>query len=213
MTITLQDFNHNNTRKDLPDVKPGHVIKVYQKIVETKGVGKKMETKERVQVFEGLVIGKKGGTGIGATITVRKISGGIGVEKIFPLNTPTIEKIEIIKITKTRRAKLNYMRDRVGKATKPKGRLASEEDNEPQTKKIKEEMKENEKEMKEENTEDIKENENKEIEEKVEENTEKKKVEEKEENTEDIETKKNEKAKEKKKAEEEKEEPAEEKKE
>ena len=174
MTVTLQEFNHSNTRTDLPNVKPGHVVKVYQKITETKGIGKKAETKERIQVFEGLVIGRKGGTGINATITVRKISGGIGVEKIFPLNTPTIEKIEIIKITKTRRAKLNYMRDRIGKATKPKGELANEEDNKPQTKKV-EEKTEDTKEDKTENVEEIE--------------TEKKEEEIKEENTEDIENK------------------------
>ncbi len=161
MTVILQEFNHSNIRKDLPEIKPGHIIKVYQKIVETKGVGKKEETKERIQVFEGLVIGKKGGTGISSTITVRKISGGIGVEKIFPLNAPTIEKIELIKITKTRRAKLNYMRDRVGKATKPKGELVNKEDNKPQgekdaEKKIKEKT-EDKKEGKTENTENVKE--------------------------------------------------------
>lgn len=139
MTVTLKEFNHSKTRTDLPDIKPGHIVKVYQKITETKGSGKKIETKERIQVFEGLVLGKKGGTGINATITVRKISGGIGVERIFPLNAPTIEKIELIKITKTRRAKLNYMRDRVGKATRPKGELIKPEDN---IQKDKEEMKE-----------------------------------------------------------------------
>ena len=129
MTVTLKEFNHSKTRTDLPNIKPGHIVKVYQKITETKGSGKKIETKERIQVFEGLVLGRKGGTGINATITVRKISGGIGVERIFPLSAPTIEKIELIKITKARRAKLNYMRDRVGKATRPKGELVKPEDN------------------------------------------------------------------------------------
>lgn len=131
MTITLQEFNHSRVRTDLPDVKHGHVAKVYQKITEVKGAGKKQETKERIQTFEGLVIGRKGGKGINATITVRKISGGIGVEKVFPLNAPTIEKIELIKITKTRRAKLNYMRDRIGKATKPKGEMIKPEEKTP----------------------------------------------------------------------------------
>ncbi|NOQ68220.1 50S ribosomal protein L19 [Patescibacteria group bacterium] len=178
MTVTLQEFNHTDTRTDLPNVKPGHVVKVYQKIVETKGTGKKAETKERVQVFEGLVIGRKGGTGISATITVRKISGGIGVERIFPLNAPTIEKIEIIKITKARRAKLNYMRDRVGKATKPKGELASEEDNKPQgekaTEKKVEEKTEDVKEDKTENAEGVKEEKEKEVKKENTENTENK---------------------------------------
>lgn len=135
MAIRLVDFNHTEVREDLPYIKPGHVVKVHQKITETKVSGKKTEIKERIQVFEGLVIGVKGGSGINATITVRKISNGIGVERIFPVNAPTIEKIEIAKITKARRAKLNYMRDRVGKATKPKGELATEADNKPRAKK------------------------------------------------------------------------------
>jgi len=129
MTVTLQEFNHSRTRADMPDIKPGHVVKVYQKIVETKGVGKKAETKERIQIFEGLVLGRKGGNGINATITVRKISGGIGVERIFPINAPTMEKIELVKITKARRAKLNYMRNRIGKATNPKGELVDPKEN------------------------------------------------------------------------------------
>lgn len=135
MAIRLIDFNHTGTKEDLPEIKPGHVVKVHQKITETKVTGKKQETKERIQIFEGLVIGVKGGDGISATITVRKISGGIGVERIFPLNSPTIEKIEIAKVTKARRAKLNYMRDRVGKATQPKGELAGEAENQPKVKK------------------------------------------------------------------------------
>ncbi len=129
MTVTLQEFNHSRVKTDLPDIKPGHIVKVYQKIVEKKGSGKKQEVKERIQVFEGLVIGRKGGSGINATITVRKISDGIGVEKVFPLSAPTIEKIELIKIVKVRRAKLNYMRDRIGKATRPKGELVKPEEN------------------------------------------------------------------------------------
>ena len=135
MAIRLIDFNHTGTKEDLPEIKPGHVVKVHQKITETKVTGKKKETKERIQIFEGLVIGVKGGTNITATITVRKISGGIGVERVFPLNSPSIAKIEISKITKARRAKLNYMRDRIGKATQPKGELATAEDNKPRVKK------------------------------------------------------------------------------
>ena len=129
MTVILQEFNHSRVKTDLPDIKPGHVVKVYQKIVEKAKSGKKQEAKERIQVFEGLVIRKKGGTGISATITVRKISDGIGVERVFPLNAPTIEKVELIKIVKVRRAKLNYMRDRIGKATRPKGEIIKQEEN------------------------------------------------------------------------------------
>lgn len=135
MAIRLVDFNHTGIKEDLPYIKPGHVVKVHQKITETKVTGKKTETKERIQIFEGLVIGVKGGNGMNATITVRKISNGVGVERIFPINAPTIEKIEIAKITKARRAKLNYMRDRIGKATQPKGELATEADNKPRIKK------------------------------------------------------------------------------
>jgi large subunit ribosomal protein L19 len=112
----------------MPDIRPGHIVKVYQKIFETKEVGKKMETKERIQVYEGLVIAMRGRKGINATITVRKISDGVGVERIYPLNSPAIEKIELIKTTKARRAKLYYMRDRVGKATQPKGELIKKEE-------------------------------------------------------------------------------------
>ena len=152
MTVTLQEFNHSRVKTDLPDIKPGHIVKVYQKIVEKKGSGKKQEMKERIQVFEGLVIGKKGGSGINATITVRKISNGIGVERVFPLSSPTIEKIELIKIVKVRRAKLNYMRDRIGKATRPKGELVKPEENQ-QAKSDEKVAEKDESEVKEENTE------------------------------------------------------------
>lgn len=128
MAITLKEFNHSRTRTGLPDIRPGHVVKIYQKITETKTSGKKTETKERIQVFEGLVISRKGGTGVNATVTVRKISDGIGVEKIFPLNSPSVEKIELVKETKVRRAKLNYMRKRFGKATQPKGEMVKNEE-------------------------------------------------------------------------------------
>ncbi len=127
MAVTIQDFAHTKTRGDLPEIKQGHIVKVYQKIFETKEVGKKKETKERIQIYEGLVIGRRGGKGINANITVRKISGGVGVERIYPLNSPTIEKIELVKKIKTRRAKLNYTRGLIGKATRPKGELIKKE--------------------------------------------------------------------------------------
>ncbi len=131
MTVTLKEFNHANTKGSFPDIKPGHIVKVYQKITETKGAGKKIETKERIQIFEGLVIGRKGGSGINAVITVRKISDGIGVEKIFPLNAPTVEKIELVKATKVRRAKLSYIKNGTRKA-KSKEDLIGGENNAPQ---------------------------------------------------------------------------------
>jgi len=90
-----------------PEVKPGATVKIYQKIKETNTKG---EEKERVQMFEGVVLARRGG-GISETITVRKLSYGIGVEKILPLALPTIEKIEVVKQMKTRRSKLYYLRD------------------------------------------------------------------------------------------------------
>lgn len=88
-------------------VVPGMTIRVHQKIKE---VNPKGEEKERVQMFEGLVIKRKGGERTGATVTVRKISNGIGVEKIFPVNLPSVVKIDRLKVAEVRRAKLYYTR-------------------------------------------------------------------------------------------------------
>ncbi|HOZ55630.1 MAG: 50S ribosomal protein L19 [Parcubacteria group bacterium ADurb.Bin316] len=95
------------TKTALPELKPGMTVRVYQKIKETNAKG---EEKERVQYFDGMIIAKKHGQEAGATITVRKISDGIGVEKIFPLNLPTIEKIVVKKQAKVRRAKLSFLK-------------------------------------------------------------------------------------------------------
>ena len=99
-------------KEGLPDVRPGDTIKVYQKIKE-KG-------KERLQAFEGVVLARKHGKGINATITVRKVIAGVGVEKIFPIHTPMIGKIEVIKRSKVRRAKLYYLRTAKGKKARLK---------------------------------------------------------------------------------------------
>jgi large subunit ribosomal protein L19 len=99
------------------ELKPGLTVRVFQKIKELNSKG---EEKERVQYFEGLIIARKHNKEIGATITVRKTSDGIGVEKIFPLNLPTITKIEIKKEAKVRRAKLYYLRDGYKKKLKEK---------------------------------------------------------------------------------------------
>jgi len=96
------------TKINPADLKPGMTIRVYQKIKELNAKG---EEKERVQYYEGIIIAKKHGKEAGGTITVRKISDGIGVEKIFPLNLPTITKIEIKKQAKVRRAKLYFLRN------------------------------------------------------------------------------------------------------
>ncbi|MBI4268577.1 50S ribosomal protein L19 [Candidatus Uhrbacteria bacterium] len=86
---------------------PGMTIKVHQKIKE---INPKGEEKERIQVFEGMVIKRKGGNSIGATVTVRKISNGVGVEKIYPINVPSVAKVEKVKQAVVRRAKLYYLR-------------------------------------------------------------------------------------------------------
>ena len=90
--------------KTLPEFKPGYTVKVFQRIKEG--------GKERVQVFEGLVIARKGGEGVNATFMVRKISSGVGVERIFPLHSPNIVKLEIVKSPEVRKAKLYYVRAR-----------------------------------------------------------------------------------------------------
>lgn len=93
-------------RQPLPELRPGMTVKVHQIISE---IGPKGE-KERVQVFEGMIISQRHGMETGATITVRKVSDGIGVEKIFPIHSPTIVKIEPVKQAAVRRAKLYYVR-------------------------------------------------------------------------------------------------------
>ncbi len=90
------------------ELKPGMSIRIYQKIKELNPKG---EEKERLQYFEGMVIARKHGKEAGATITVRKVSDGVGVEKIYPLSLPTITKIEIQKIAHVRQAKLYYLKD------------------------------------------------------------------------------------------------------
>lgn len=99
------------------ELKPGMTVRVHQKIKELNSKG---EEKERIQYFEGMIIARKHNKEVGSTITIRKISDGVGVEKIFPLNLPTITKIEIKKIAEVRRAKLYYLRDNYKKKLKEK---------------------------------------------------------------------------------------------
>jgi len=116
--------NSEKEKNDLKDkqeiltkIKPGITLKIYQKIKELNIKG---EEKERIQFFEGMVIAKKHGQEKGGTITVRKISNGVGVEKIFPLNLPTINKIELKKQARVRRAKLYYLRSKFKRKIKEK---------------------------------------------------------------------------------------------
>ncbi len=121
MTEEIKEENNTEvvTKKEIPDVKPGDTVKVYQKITDIKD-GK---TRERIQVFEGVVLARKHGKGISATITVRNVIDGVGVERVFPLHAPFIEKIEIVRNSKVRRAKLYYLRTAKGK----KARLKTKE--------------------------------------------------------------------------------------
>lgn len=92
----------------IPDMKPGMTVRVYQKIQEKNPKG---EIKERLQYFEGMIMAVKHGKEAGGSITVRKVSNGVGVEKIFPIHLPTITKIEIKKQARVRRAKLNFLKN------------------------------------------------------------------------------------------------------
>ena len=94
------------------DPQPGQVVRVHQRIKETTSKG---EDKERIQIFEGIVIARRHGKEAGATFTVRKIAHGIGVERIFPLHAPTVAKVEVVKQYRVRRAKLSYMRGKYQK--------------------------------------------------------------------------------------------------
>lgn len=117
MLTKTEIFNKTQLKEGLFDIYPGDTVRVYQKLQE-KGSAKKKGRK--IQMFEGLVIAKKHGNGISATITVRKIISGVGVEKIFPIHSPIIEKIEILKRAKVRRAKLYYLRTAKGKKARLK---------------------------------------------------------------------------------------------
>lgn len=107
----IKVVEQDSLRSDLPDFGIGDTVKVHVKVVEGK--------RERIQVFEGIVLKRQNG-GSRETFTVRKISYGVGVERTFPLNSPRIDKIEVTRRGKVRRAKLNYLRGRVGKAVKVK---------------------------------------------------------------------------------------------
>lgn len=114
---TKTEEKQTSTEEKFSELKPGMTVKIYQKIKE---MNLKGQEKERIQFFEGLVIAKKHKSEKGGTITVRKVSDGVGVEKIFPLNLPTITKIEVKKKAKTRRAKLYFLKRGYKKRLKEK---------------------------------------------------------------------------------------------
>jgi large subunit ribosomal protein L19 len=103
----MHAFKEEQLKTDVPVLKAGYTVRVHCKIIDVSPDGKE---KHRVQIFEGQVIGTKGGKGVNGTVTVRKISSGVGVERIFPLHSPSIEKIEVVKQSPARRAKLYYTR-------------------------------------------------------------------------------------------------------
>ena len=109
----IDKIERQGMRKDVPDFDPGDTVRVHVKIVEG--------DKERIQVFEGTVIGRQGG-GRRERFRVRKLSYGIGVERIFPVHSPRVDKIEVTRRGRVRRAKLYYLRDRMGKAAQVKER-------------------------------------------------------------------------------------------
>ena len=111
MNEIIKNIEAAQLKAEVPQFSVGDTVKVYGKIKEG--------NRERIQVFEGIVIKKQGGS-VRATFTVRKNSNGIGVEKTWPLHSPSVEKVEIIRHGKVRRAKLNYLRGRVGKSAKVK---------------------------------------------------------------------------------------------
>ena len=113
-TEIINALTKDQIRTDLPELVVGNNVKVYQKVVEG--------NRTRTQMFEGTII-KKQGSGIGATFTVRRLASGVGVEKTWPVNSNNIEKIEVSRKGKVRRARLFYIRERVGKAAKVKERI------------------------------------------------------------------------------------------
>jgi len=108
---TLDEIEAAYLRDDVPEFGPGDTVRMHVRVIEG--------GRERIQVFEGVVIGRSGG-GIRETVTVRKVSFGVGVERIFPIHAPILQKIEVVRRGDVRRAKLYYLRVRVGKAARIK---------------------------------------------------------------------------------------------
>lgn len=107
MNNIIREVEQEFLKKDLPEFRPGDTIRVHERVLEGGEGGK--EGRERTQVFEGIVV-KRAGSGTSKTFTVRKLSSGIGVEKIFPLHSPRIAKIEVVERGRARRARLTYLR-------------------------------------------------------------------------------------------------------
>ena len=111
MSNIIKELEKEQLRTDLPKLEVGDTVRVFVKVVEG--------NRERLQNFEGIVIKMQGG-GIRETFTVRRVSYGVGVERVIPVNSPNIDRIEVVRVGKVRRAKLNYLRQRTGKSAKVK---------------------------------------------------------------------------------------------
>ena len=116
----IKSIEHEQLKNKIPVLKVGDTIRVHQRIKEG--------NRERIQVFEGIIIKKQGG-GVNATFTVRRVAYGVGVEKTFLVHSPMVEKVEVVRVGKARRAKLYYLRDRVGKAAKTKENIGARIEN------------------------------------------------------------------------------------
>ena len=125
----VKSIEHEQLKNKIPDLKVGDTVRVHQKIKEG--------NRERIQVFEGIIIKKQNG-GVNASFTVRKISYGVGVEKTFLVHSPLVEKVEVVRVGKARRAKLYYLRERIGKAAKTKENTGARIENKEIT--VKEEL-------------------------------------------------------------------------
>ena len=112
----IKSIEHEQLKNKIPDLRVGDTVRVHVKIKEG--------NRERIQVFEGIIIKKQGG-GVNATFTVRRISYGVGVEKTFLVHSPNVEKVEVTRVGKARRAKLYYLRERTGKASKTKEKVGA----------------------------------------------------------------------------------------
>ncbi len=112
----IKSIEHEQLKNKIPNLKVGDTVKVHQRIKEG--------NRERIQVFEGIIIKKQNG-GVNSSFTVRKISYGVGVEKTFLVHSPLVEKVEVVRVGKAKRARLYYLRDRVGKAAKTKENLVA----------------------------------------------------------------------------------------
>ena len=129
MPTNIEQIIQPFLKKNLPNIQPGDTVRVHQKIKEGE--------KERIQIFEGIVLARKHGTGINATITVRRVNKGYGVERVFPIHSPVLDKIEIVKRAKVRRAKLYYLREAKGKKGRLRARTMGLEVEEPESVEVK----------------------------------------------------------------------------